>query len=119
MPLCLLYYLTANHNLIEDHNFYGVSRLGSTEQIDLAGVNPTSGQWLQGDTGKSCLSFPDRDFAAFDLRGMASSPGINSGISIAGLSEDLDGYPIVGNPDIGSYEFGRLNRLNYYYRGKR
>jgi hypothetical protein len=35
----------------------------------------------------------------------AGSPAINAGIAISGLTSDRDGKSIIGNPDIGAYEY--------------
>jgi hypothetical protein len=59
-----------------------------------------------------------RDKEGQDFRLWAGSPAIGSGTNLS-LTEDFNGNPIVGNPDIGAYEFGRLNRINQYYRGRK
>ena len=35
----------------------------------------------------------------------STSPAINKGVAISGLTRDFEGNPIVGSPDIGAYEY--------------
>jgi hypothetical protein len=36
---------------------------------------------------------------------LAGSPAINAGVDV-GLTRDYDGHYLIGNPDIGAYEYG-------------
>lgn len=46
-----------------------------------------------------------------DWKLQSTSPCINAGVSL-GLTQDIDGNPIVGNPDIGAYEY-TTSHLHY------
>ena len=61
----------------------------------------TSGHWV--DSGGGIFT---RDFSGNDnFRLTASSPMINAGITVPSRTADILGNELVGNPDIGPYEF--------------
>ncbi len=61
----------------------------------------TSGNWTDAGNGVWTRTFSGSD----DFRLTPSSPMINAGTTVAGRTTDILGNPIVGNPDIGAYEF--------------
>ena len=62
----------------------------------------TSGDW----TDNNADGIWERTFSgASDLRLRHDSPLINAGTTVAGRTTDILGNPIVGEPDIGPYEF--------------
>jgi len=104
----------SNVNLIQansgifNSNIYYNTKGGSgrwkwkgTNWYTLAELQITSGQDAYSVYGDPL--FTDATNGKFTLK--SGSPAINAGVNV-GLTKDILGNPIVGNPDIGAYEYG-------------
>jgi hypothetical protein len=60
-----------------------------------------SGDWSDGGSGAWTRTFS----GSADYRPRYQSQMINAGITVSGRSSDIAGNPLVGNPDMGAYEF--------------
>jgi hypothetical protein len=92
---------------MDNNNYFIYNGVGSTMRNYFNGVNRvTLATWrtATGEDANAISADPLFVNKASDWRLQSGSPCINAGVSV-GLTHDLLGHPITGNPDIGCYEY--------------
>ena len=111
-----------NNLVVTSSNLVALSEVGSSLTIDYTGYFNTTGSpkgWYWNTTKYTTLSayqtassqesqsfYGDPLFTSASTKNFtlqSGSPAINAGVNV-GLTRDILGNPIVGNPDIGAYE---------------
>ncbi|MGV8141023.1 MAG: right-handed parallel beta-helix repeat-containing protein, partial [Candidatus Woesearchaeota archaeon] len=95
-------YNNAGTDLKYDHNLYNVSVVGYV----LESINYTTlAQWQSATLQDNhSISGNPLFVSSSDFRLQSSSPAIDKGVAIPGLTRDFNGNPIIGLPDIGAFE---------------
>jgi hypothetical protein len=101
----LIRYTQASTGVVSDYNLFYNKKPATNYVTSTTNYYATLAAWTAASSQDANSLFGDPNVVSFptDLQLQTGSSAINAGVNV-GLTHDILGNPIVGNPDIGAYE---------------